>query len=632
MRIFGLNSWSILVPQALEGVAAVALLYAAVRRVSGADGRAARRRGAGDHPGGGADVPLRQPGRAARPADDRGGLRHRAGDRAGRPRWLVLAGALVGFAFLTKMLQGLLVVPALRGRLPGRGADGAAARASCTCSPARRAMVVAAGWWIALVELWPAGSRPYIGGSTNNSDPRADLRLQRRRPADRRRQQRQRRRRHRRLLLRPDRPGRGCSAREMGTQISWLLPAALVALGALVWLTCAPPAHRRRCAPARSSGAAGCWSPAWCSASPAASSTRTTRWRWRRRSPRWSASASVELWRARATDVARWVLAGARRRRRLVDVRPARPRVAGTRSCAGSCCSPARPRSSRCSSAAPGRGAVGRRAARRADAAARARRRTRCRRRRPRTPARCRPPGPATARRLRRRRRRRRPGGVPAAAPAAGAAAGGAPARRRRLRPAPAGATRRRHGRPARRPRRRRGRRQGGLGGATTVSAALTTALQADAVSYTWVAATTSDNEAASLELATGEPVMSLGGYNGTDRAITLARSSSSSPPGKIHYYVADQQGFIGSTAANTSTAYAIQQWVTSTFTATTVGGTTVYDLTAAVLISTPTSVTRRPASGRPPNRSATDDAASSRGSGRRRSAGRRPRCSRRGS
>ena len=39
VRLFGLNPWSILVPQALEGVGAVALLYAAVRRVSG-DGAA----------------------------------------------------------------------------------------------------------------------------------------------------------------------------------------------------------------------------------------------------------------------------------------------------------------------------------------------------------------------------------------------------------------------------------------------------------------------------------------------------------------------------------------------------------------------------------------------------------------
>ena len=31
------------------------------------------------------------------------------------------------------------------------------------------AFVMAAGWWVAIVELWPQSSRPYIGGSTNNS-------------------------------------------------------------------------------------------------------------------------------------------------------------------------------------------------------------------------------------------------------------------------------------------------------------------------------------------------------------------------------------------------------------------------------------------------------------------------------
>jgi hypothetical protein len=122
----------------------------------------------------------------------------------------------------------------------------------------------------------------------------------------------------------------------------------------------------------------------------------------------------------------------------------------------------------------------------------------------------------------------------------------------------------------------------GGLGGNTTVSSALTSALQKNASNYTWVAATTSDNEAASLELASGKSVMSLGGYNGTDNAITLAQFQKLVAAGEVHYYVADGQGFIGSTAASTSTAYAIQQWVTSTYTATTVGGSTVYDLTAA--------------------------------------------------
>ncbi len=90
-----------------------------------------------------------------------------------------------------------------------------------------------------------------------------------------------------------------------------------------------------------------------------------------------------------------------------------------------------------------------------------------------------------------------------------------------------------------------------------------------------------SANTAASLELASGQAVMSLGGFNGTDPAITLAQFKALVHAGKVHYFVADTQGFIGSTAANTSTAYAIEQWVTSTYTAHTIGGMTVYDLSS---------------------------------------------------
>jgi len=121
----------------------------------------------------------------------------------------------------------------------------------------------------------------------------------------------------------------------------------------------------------------------------------------------------------------------------------------------------------------------------------------------------------------------------------------------------------------------------GGLGGATAVSSALTTALRANAGNYTWAAATTSDNQASTLELASGTSVMALGGYNGTDPAIGLAAFKALVASGKIHYYIADSSGFIGSTAADTSTAYQIQQWVASAFTATTIGTTTVYDLSA---------------------------------------------------
>ena len=101
-------------------------------------------------------------------------------------------------------------------------------------------------------------------------------------------------------------------------------------------------------------------------------------------------------------------------------------------------------------------------------------------------------------------------------------------------------------------------------------------------VSYTWAAATVSANKPASLELATEPAVMSLGGFNGTDPAITLRAFKQLVAAGKIHYFVADGQGFIGSTAANTSTAYAIQQWVEANYTAQTIGGSTVYDLTAS--------------------------------------------------
>jgi hypothetical protein len=121
---------------------------------------------------------------------------------------------------------------------------------------------------------------------------------------------------------------------------------------------------------------------------------------------------------------------------------------------------------------------------------------------------------------------------------------------------------------------------QGGLGGASTITTALKSAFAANASKYTWVAATTSDNEAASLELGTGQSVMSLGGYNGTDPAISLTAFKALVAAGKIHYYVADSSGFIGSTSAQGSTAYQIQQWVESAFTSQTIGSTTVYDLT----------------------------------------------------
>ena len=91
------------------------------------------------------------------------------------------------------------------------------------------------------------------------------------------------------------------------------------------------------------------------------------------------------------------------------------------------------------------------------------------------------------------------------------------------------------------------------------MSSELTAALQANGGDCRWVAATTGDNEAATLQLASGRPVMALGGYNGTDPAISLAAFQQLVARGEIHYYVLDQGAFIGSTSAQSSTAYAIQ-------------------------------------------------------------------------
>ncbi|WP_262371703.1 glycosyltransferase family 39 protein, partial [Streptomyces sp. WAC01526] len=168
VRLFGLSSWAILVPEALMGVATVGLLHGAVRRRFGA--------GAGLLAG------------AALAVTPVAALMFRFNNpdallcllmvgavacvlralEEGRTKWLVLAGVCFGLGFLTKTLQAWLILPPL-----------AVVYACCAPVAVRRrfgrlllaglALVVSGGWWVAIVELWPAASRPYIGGSQTNS-------------------------------------------------------------------------------------------------------------------------------------------------------------------------------------------------------------------------------------------------------------------------------------------------------------------------------------------------------------------------------------------------------------------------------------------------------------------------------
>ncbi|MFF4657536.1 glycosyltransferase family 39 protein [Streptomyces sp. NPDC001381] len=168
VRIFGLNSWAILAPEVLMGVGTVAVVHASVRRrFSAAAGLIA-----------GAVLALTPVAAlmfrfnnpdamlallmavacylVARAVED------------GRTKWLVWAGVAIGFAFLAKTLQAFLILPPL-------------AVVYAVCAPvsvkkrfgqlalATGALVASGGWWVAIVELWPASSRPYIGGSQNNS-------------------------------------------------------------------------------------------------------------------------------------------------------------------------------------------------------------------------------------------------------------------------------------------------------------------------------------------------------------------------------------------------------------------------------------------------------------------------------
>jgi len=73
---------------------------------------------------------------------------------------------------------------------------------------------------------------------------------------------------------------------------------------------------------------------------------------------------------------------------------------------------------------------------------------------------------------------------------------------------------------------------------------------------------------------------MSLGGRSGSDPAVTLEQFQADVASGAIHYYIGGGQGG-GPGGSSDSTSSQIATWVAANYTATTVGGQTVYDLTS---------------------------------------------------
>src|SRR2546428_518369 len=166
-RLFGFSAWSVLAPQALEGVATVALVYLAVRRWYGPAAGLLAGAVVALTPVAGLMFRFNNPDAllvllitAATYATVRA-------IENGRTRWLVLAGALVGAGFLAKELQAFIIIPVLGGVYLFAGPPALGRRIGQVLAAAV-AVIVSSGWWIAAVELIPSASRPYIGGSQNN--------------------------------------------------------------------------------------------------------------------------------------------------------------------------------------------------------------------------------------------------------------------------------------------------------------------------------------------------------------------------------------------------------------------------------------------------------------------------------
>ena len=577
-RVFGFSSWSMLIPQALEGVAAVALLYAAVRRWFG------------DWAGLAAGAVLACTPVAAlmfrfnNPDALLVALLvasayclTRALERAST-RWVVAAGAMIGFAFLAKMMQAFLVVPAF-GLVYLIAAPTGLRRRLGQLVAGTAAIVVSAGWWVAIVALWPAASRPMIDGSPTNDIFNLILGyngLGR--------------------IFGSSGPGGGGGGNFsgstgilrlfnnlMGGQASWLLPAALLALAAGLWSTRrAPRTDRARAAlvlwggwlvvsalvfslssgiihtyytvalaPAIAAlvavGGRLLWDRRETRAARALAAVAllgTAGWAWALldRTPAWEPWLRWVIVVAAVLGAAGIVLAALRRplARRLAPAVVALAMVGGL---AGPVAYAAQTigtaHTGSVPSAGPSSGSGG--------------------------------PGSFGGSRV-----AGGSGGFGGSRGAAGFGGSGAFGASGHSFPSGASAAGARSGSRPSAP------TGGGAGGQSSVSAALTRALEANAGRYRWVAATSGSQSAASLELATGgEPVMAIGGFSSEGGNLTLAQFQHDVDLGEIHYDIASGGGPGGGPGGGQGgSASEITTWVAAHFTTVTIGGQTLYDLT----------------------------------------------------
>ena len=88
-------------------------------------------------------------------------------------------------------------------------------------------------------------------------------------------------------------------------------------------------------------------------------------------------------------------------------------------------------------------------------------------------------------------------------------------------------------------------------GQSATADTALVTYLKQHQDGATWLVAVSSANQSATIQLASGQPVMAIGGFSGTDPAISLTRFKSLVASGKLRYFDVTSGGFGRAGAAN---------------------------------------------------------------------------------
>jgi 4-amino-4-deoxy-L-arabinose transferase-like glycosyltransferase len=168
VRLFGLSSWSVLLPQALAGVLTVGVLFAAVRRSFGPLAAVIAGVVMALTPAAVLIFRYNNPDALLTLLLVAGAWALLRAIEHGSVRWVAFAATCVGFAFLTKYLQAYLVLPGFA----------LVYLVAANTTPRRRliglllaavSVLVTSGWWVAIVALIPAASRPFIGGSTTGS-------------------------------------------------------------------------------------------------------------------------------------------------------------------------------------------------------------------------------------------------------------------------------------------------------------------------------------------------------------------------------------------------------------------------------------------------------------------------------